>query len=214
MLGVRPDAGGSATVAALARAGLLEPAPGLPGCSVPARPVQMAHTLVHGIGQHGFWPASYSLLRMLADLIDLGFHGEADAPLAERAVRLVARDVAPEEAEAVRGLCQALALGEEIEEVSAPGSAALLRHILAGRLDAGYAAALRLSLFREQPSDRRPVVRMVRTALSALFLSRAQIDAVYGRPRHPLGYLGRRLARPFDLLRRLWTYTRARRLKL
>jgi hypothetical protein len=214
ILGVRPDAGGSATVAALERAGLLEPAPGLPGCSVPARPVQMAHALVHGVGQHGFWPASYSLLRMLADLIDLGFHGEAAAPLAERAVRLVARDVAAEEAEAVRDLCRALAMGEEMEEGSAPAAAVLLRHILAGRLDGGYAASLRLSLFREQPSDRPPVVRMVRTALAALFLSRAQIDAVYGRPRHPLGYLGRRLARPFDLLRRLWTYTRARRSKL
>lgn len=213
--GVRPDGGGSATVAALARAGLLEPAPGLPGASLPAREVQMAHALVHGIGQHGFWPDSYPLLRMCGDLIDLGFQDEAAAPSAQRAVRLVERDVAPAEAEAVRGLCRALAAGTDLLSARGTGGEILLRHILAGRLDRDYASSLRLSLFRSQPSDRPPVVRMVRTAFATVFLSRAQIDAIYGRPRHPLGYLGRHLARPFDLLRRLWSYgARARRLKL
>lgn len=218
--GVRPDGGGSATVATLARAGLLEPAPGLPGVSLPAREVQMAHTLVHGIGQHGFWPGSYPLLRMCGDLIDLGFHDESAAPLAQRAARLVERDVAPAEVAAVRDLCKALSAGEEpageeaAREEREPG-AILLRHILAGRLNADYASSLRLSLFRSQPSDRTPGVRVVRTALAAVFLSRAQIDAIYGRPRHPLGYLGRRLARPFDLLWRLWTYgARSLRLKM
>jgi len=208
MLGVRPETDGSATFAALDRAGLLAPTPGLPDCFLPAREIQMAHVLVHGIGQHGFWPDSYPLLRMLADLIDLGFHEETSAPLAQRAARLVARDVAADEVAAVTDLCRALVAG-----TNPVGSAAvLLRHILAGRLDADYAASLRLSLFRDQPSDRPPVIRMVRTALAAVFLSRAQIDAIYGRPRHPLGYLGRRLARPFDLLRRFWSYgTRALR---
>jgi len=214
MLGVRPDAGGSATIAALESAGLLEPAPGLPGCSLPARAAQMAHVLVHGIGQHGFWPDSYPLLRTLADLIDLGFHQDEAEPLARRAAELVARDVAADEAEAVKDLCRALAAGADLLSAPSPG-AVLLRHILAGRLDADYAASLRLSLFRDQPSDRPPAVRVVRTALATVFLSRAQIDAIYGRPRHPLGYLGRRLARPFDLLRRLWRYgTRSLRLKL
>ena len=208
MLGVRPDAGESATVDSLEKAGLLQPAPDLPGCFLPAREALMAHALVHGVGQHGFWPDSYPLLRMLADLIDLGFHDEAAA---QRAAGLVARDVAQVEAEAVRDLCRALSAGVE----PGVGAEILLRHILAGRLDADYAASLRLSLFREQPSDRPPVVRMARTALTAVFLSRAQIDAIYGRPRHPLGYLGRRLARPFDLLWRLWSYgSRAHRVKL
>jgi hypothetical protein len=241
MIGVRPEGGGSATVAALERTGLLAPAPGLAGCFLPAREAQMAHVLVHGVGQHGFWPDSYPLLRMLADLIDLGFHEEASAPLAQRAARLVARDVALQEVEAVTTLCRALAAGADLPSSPSPvgegpgerawdqperawdqperawdhPGAVLLRHILAGRLDADYAASLRLSLFREQPSDRPPVVRMLRTALATVFLSRAQIDAIYGRPRHPLGYLGRRLARPFDLLRRLWSYgSRAHRVRL
>jgi hypothetical protein len=242
--GVRPAGDRSATVAALERAGLLEPAPGLPGCCVPVRAAQMAHVLVHGIGQHGFWPDSYPLLRMLADLIDLGFQEEAAEPAARQAATLVARDVAVAEAEAVKELCGALAEGtatdghglartgtDASEDLSGPCSSVfvrdrprarlspdgdlLLRHILAGRLDADYAASLRLSLFRDQPSDRPPLVRVVRTALATVFLSRAQIDAIYGRPRHPLGYLGRRIARPFDLLARLWRYgTRALRLKL
>jgi hypothetical protein len=228
MLGVRPDEGGSATVAALERAGLLAPASGLAGCFLPAREAQMAHVLVHGVGQHGFWPASYPLLRMLADLVDLGFHDEAAAPVAGRAAAFVARDVATEEVEAVKDLCRALVDGRDVIPSPSPvgegpgerawdqtSAAVLLRHILAGRLDADYAASLRLSLFREQPSDRPPAVRMLRTALAAVFLSRAQIDAIYGRPRHSLGYLGRRLARPFDLLWRLWSYgSRAHRVKL
>lgn len=210
ILGVRPDGAGSATVTALERAGLLVPAANLPGCFLPAREVQLAHVLVHGIGQHGFWPDSYPLLRTLSDLADLGFHDEAAAPLARRAAGLVARDVSEAEAEAVRELCAALVAGEDLVlsggEGPGEGARLLLLHILAGRLAPDYASALRLSLFRAQPSDRRPAVRLVRSVLGAVFLSRAQIDAIYGRPRHPLGYLGRRLARPFDLLIRLGTY--------
>lgn len=212
--GVRPDGGRSATVAGLSRAGLLEPLPGREGCFLPAREAQIAHVLVHGIGQHGFWPGSYPLLRMVGDLIDLGFHGESSEELARRAAGLVARDLAPAEARAVRGLCRGLAAGEDL--VASPTQeGVLLRHILAGRLDADYAAALRLSLLRSVPSERRPAVRMAKTVLGAVFLTRAQIDAIYGRPRHRLGYLGWRLARPFDLLSRLWRYgARARRLKM
>lgn len=212
VLGVRPDGAGSATVATLERAGLLAPAPDMPGCFLPVREAQMAHALVHGIGQHGFWPDSYPLLRTLSDLADLGFHEEAAEPLVRRAVGLVARDVSPEEAEAVRELCAGLVAGEDLTSEKSP-AALLLRHILAGRLEPDYAAALRLSLFRAQPSDRMPAVRLVRSVLGAVFLSRAQIDAIYGPPRHPLGYLGRRLARPFDLLVRLGSYG-ARTLRL
>lgn len=216
VLGVRLDGGASATVESLARHGLLRPLPGLPdSCSAPAAEVLAAHALVHGIGQHGYWPASYSLLKMVADLIDLGFH--ADEALAGRAAALVARDVSAGEAAAVRSLCAALAAGTDLLAGGDPSSpaAVLLRHILAGRLDAGYAASLRLGFFRSQPSDRRPAARFLRSVFGAVFLTRGQIDAIYGPPRHELGYLGRRLARPFDLLRRLSRYSaRTVRLRL
>jgi O-antigen ligase len=198
--GVRLAGGGSATHEALARAGLLVPLPDFPGlCSAPAPEVQAAHTLVHGIGQHGFWPASYSLLKMIADLIDLG-------SLTDRAAGWVARDVAADEVAAVRRLCARLAAGEDPAGGWDAPEETLLRHILAGRLDPGYERALRLGLFRSQPSDRPPARRLARSVLGTVFLSAAQIDAIYGPPRSRLGYLGRRLARPFDLLLRLGRY--------
>ena len=90
------------------RAGLLRPLPDLPGrCAAPPPEVLAAHVLVHGLGQHGYWPASYSLLKMVADLIDLGGLdlGGADPG---RAAAWVARDVsAADEAAAVRRLMPA-----------------------------------------------------------------------------------------------------------
>lgn len=204
VLGVRLDGIASATAEALEGRGLLAPVPGMAGrCFVPSREVQAAHTLVHGLGQHGWWPDSYPLLKMVADLIDLGLH--EDENLARRAGGLVARDVAASEAEAVRRLCAALALGSDLT-TGETGEAVVLRHILAGRLDERYAASLRMGLFRTQPSDRPEPVRLARSLLAAVFLTRAQIDAIYGPPRRPIGYLARRVARPFDLLVRLVRY--------
>lgn len=199
LLGVRLDGGSSATYEVLDRHGLLVPLPDFPGrCSAPAPEVQVAHVLVHGLGQHGYWPSSYSLLKMVADLADL----EA---LTERALGWVERDVSAEEAKAVRRLCARLAAGEDPAGWQGPEET-LLRHILAGRLDPGYERALRLGLFQPQPSDRSRPVQLARAVLGAVVLSDAQIEALYGRPRSRLGYLGRRLARPFDLLVRLGRY--------
>jgi len=46
-------------------------------------------------------------------------------------------------------------------------------------------------------------------AARALVLTDAQIDIVYGPTRSRLGYMGRRLARPFDLVRRIVRYAAA-----
>ncbi|HEV2843368.1 MAG TPA: nucleotidyltransferase family protein, partial [Thermoanaerobaculia bacterium] len=203
--GVRIGGGASATLAALDREGLLVPLPDQPGrCSAPVPEVQAAHVLVHGMGQHGYWPASYSLLKMVADLLDLG-----DEALTPRALAWIGRDVPAGEAEAVRRLCLRLVAWEDPASWEAPEET-LLRHILAGRLDAEYGRALRLGMFRPVPSDRPRPVQLARSVLDAVFLTDAQIDAVYGRPRTRLGYLGRRLARPFDLLFRLGSYGLAR----
>jgi len=197
--GVRLDGAASASFAALDRAGLLRPLPNLPGrCAAPLPEVLAAHVLVHGLGQHGYWPSSYSLLTMVADLLDLG-------ELTDRATAWVGRDVSAAEAAAARGMIGRLAAGEDPTGWHGPEEE-LLRHILAGRLDPEYAGALRLGLFRPQPSERSRPVQLARVVLGAVFLSDAQIDAVYGPPHGRLGYLGRRLARPFDLLRRLGSY--------
>jgi hypothetical protein len=138
---------------------------------------------------------------MVADLIDINALGKA---LTDRAAAWVEKDVPAAEAEAVRRLCACLVAGEDPPKDS--DEETLLRHMLAGRLDPDYEKSLRLGLFQSQPTDRSRPVQLARTILGAVFLTDAQIDALYGRPRTRLGYLGRRLARPFDLLLRLGRY--------
>jgi hypothetical protein len=206
LLGVRVAGRSSATVEDLDRAGLLVQLPALPGrAAAPLPAAAAAHALVHGIAQHGWSPAAYSLLKMVADLVDLGFAGPAGGTLAGRAAAWTARDLAAGEVEAARKLCAALAGGADLAgwEESTAGEALLLRHALAGRLDAGYELALRRGPFRAQPSDLPPAARLAHAVAGTVWLSRAQVDAIYGPQRGALGYLGRRLARPFDLLARL-----------
>jgi hypothetical protein len=198
--GVRIEGGSSATWETLARGELLDPLTGWPGrCSTPSVEVLSAHVLAHGLGQHGYWPSSYSPLKTVADLIDLG-------PITGRAGAWVSRDVPEEETAAVRRLCSRLAAGEDPRAGWDAPEETLLRHLLAGRLDPSYEKALRLGLFRAQPSDRPRAVQLAHAVLGTVLLSDAQIDAIYGAPRHRLGYLGRRLGRPFDLLLRLGRY--------
>jgi hypothetical protein len=237
LLGVRVAGKRSATAEDLDREGLLQALPALAGhtAAVPEPAVAAAHALVHGIAQHGWTPHAYSLLKMIADLVDLGFAGPAGPELAGFAARWIARDVAAEEVEAARRLCTALAAGAGPAEsagatraaMAAAGAArtagaaggdlaawetsrapeaALLRHALAGRLDPGYEESLRLALFRRVPTDVPEAVRLARAVAGTVWLSRAQIDALYGPPRRRLGYLGRRLRRPLDLLARLGRY--------
>ncbi len=202
--------GRSATYEDLARAGLLAPLPGWPAaCRLPAREALAAHALAHGIAQHGFAPDAYGLLKMLGDLVDLGM----DEALAERAGALVAADVAAVEVAAARRLAAALAAGEDLGPRLAAGAApgepageiVLLRHALAGRLDPRYRAAMKLRR-RPQPGDGPRALAAARAVWDAVFLSRAQVAAIYGRPAGRWGYLGRRLARPFDLALRLAAY--------
>ena len=217
-LGARPSVrlgGRSATFEDLERAGLLAPLAGWPaGCRLPSPEVLAAHALAHGIAQHGFAPDAYSQLKMVADLIDLGGL-DGTSPSAAGVAALVAADVSAAEVDAARRLAAALAAGEDFaarlaapEEVA--GEVALLRHALAGRLDPRYRAALKLGL-RPQPGDGPRALAVARALWSTIFLSRAQVDAIYGRPAGPWGYLGRWLARPFDLAFRLVAYGRAAR---
>lgn len=209
MLGVRVAGKRSATAADLARLGLLAPCPRLPGrAAVPVPAVAAAHALVHGIAQHGWSPAIYSLLKMVGDLIDLGVAGPEGAALAARAAAWTAGDLAASEVAAARRLAQALGAGADLAGWDAlqTGEALLLRHALAGRLDPAYESASRLGLFRRQPSDRPEAARLARALAGTVWLSRAQVDAIYGPPRHRAGYLGRQLGRPLDLLARLGRY--------
>jgi Uncharacterised nucleotidyltransferase len=213
--GVRLAGRRSATLPDLSRADLLVPLPDVPGRTFrPAPALAVAHALVHGLGQHGWWPRSYALFKMVGDLADLGLGGPEGEALAATAGAWIAADVPPAETAAMRRLVQTL-VSEPAADLAGWGSspepaALLLRHLLAGRLDPGYERALRLGLFRAQPSDRPAPLRLARTLFRTVFLTREQVDALYGPPRGGgWGYLGRRLWRPIDLAGRLARSSRA-----
>jgi hypothetical protein len=177
---------GFATAEELAERDLLRsPTGALHGCWVPSRDVLGAHALVHGIAQHGLSPRSYPLMRMLADLVDLGWgapgHGEAAAAAADLTARHVSRD----EREAVLDLCRRLRAGEALPDrlTRRAGPAhRLLGHVLAGSLDPSYSDSLKLRALGSGPSlSPRPLV-WLREAGRALFPGRARMEALHGEP--------------------------------
>jgi hypothetical protein len=218
VLGVRPGGSGggrSADFDTLDRAGLLRPVgpeAGLPGdVRLPAPEVLAAHCLVHGLVHHGARPDAYPAMRMLADLVDLGIAGDGGEALARRAAELTAADVTAVEAAAVAGLCRRLAAGAGALWTGGDSpEARLLDHLVGGVFDPAYRDALRLGSLAPL-SDRGRLRRVLAEAAGSLWLTRGQVDAIYGRPAGRWGYLGRRLARPFDLLGRLLRYARAAR---
>ncbi|MEP7012003.1 MAG: nucleotidyltransferase family protein [Acidobacteriota bacterium] len=192
----------SATLDALLDAGLTVTCAGLPGAAVlPSLDVLAAHAAVHGLGQHGFEPNAYPALRTFADLIDLGWAGPGGRECAARIAPWLAEDLSEAEIGALVDLCAELAAGTARPDDDGPASL-LLRHAIAGRLDPGYANALKLSLLAPRPSERTPLARKLAALAAALWPSAAQLDAIYGRSSSPWGRLGRRLFRPVDLLRR------------
>ncbi len=206
ILGVRPLAGSgdrrSATLDALLDAGLAVPCAKLPGTVfVPSAEVLAAHAAIHGLGQHGFEPSAYPALRTFADLIDLGWGGTAGRECAARIAPWLAEDLDAAEMDALVALTAELAAGTARPNGEGPSSI-LLRHALAGRLDPGYAATLKLSLLARRPSERAPMGRKLAAVAAAIWPSETQLDAIYGRPAGWWRRLGRRLFRPFDLARR------------
>jgi hypothetical protein len=195
-------------------AGLCEPAPSLPtGCFIPVEDVLLAHVLVHGVGQHGLEPRSYPPLRMLADLHDLGFGRQRSGDLLAGRFRWIADDVSREEAAALAALVDRLGTGDDPQDVisAGDGPAIMLRHLLAGVLDEDYRGSLKLARMTDLlPGDGR-FRTAARTWWRTLWLSDAQVEALYGPPRSRWAAIGWRLWRPFDLLMRVVRAVRAGR---
>jgi hypothetical protein len=101
-----------------------------------------AHLAVHALEQHGHRPSTYPLLRALADLADLSDHYDGD--LAGSAAPFLAESLAGDEIDAVFQLATLLAEGNSPEPANPThrGAETLLRHIVAGTLDADYRASL------------------------------------------------------------------------
>ena len=84
--------------------------------------------------------------------------------------------------------------------------------MVAGATDPGYCQGLKArSGFLVTVSDLPPLVAELSSIWRAVFITRRQVEEIYGAPRTRLGYLGRRLARPFDLALRYARYLRAHR---
>lgn len=204
-----PEGGGAATAGALRDAGLLEEeGPGRTGSGegprVPVRDVLLAHAVVHGVAQHGLEPGGYPLFRMVADVVALG--GRVSD--VEGVRRWIAGAVSLEEVEGTLSLAERLAAGDaSLFDAGGPVTAdvVLLRHFAAALLDEDYVRSLRLR-WPVSSRGRRGLSAWARGAWEAVAVTDAQIDVLYGPPRSRWGYVGRRVLRPFDLVRRAARY--------
>ncbi|MCK6684968.1 MAG: nucleotidyltransferase family protein [Thermoanaerobaculia bacterium] len=169
---------------------------------VPVDSVLFAHLVVHGIAQHGGSPGSYPLFRLVADVADvLDARGRGSF---EGVFGLIERDVSREEFDALLELVERLCAGNWKAGLT-PQAKAILDHFIAGTLDSEYRDALRLS-FDTIPTDQPAWLQRAESVWRAVVLTRGQIDSIYGPPDGNLGYLGRQVWRPLDLLGRLWRY--------
>jgi hypothetical protein len=203
--GVRFDGSKSANAQELISRGFVIQAPGFSeDCHLPADAVLLAHLLVHGIAQHGMAPGSYPMARMLADVQDLG----AGADEIEAASTMIERDVSRDEVEAVVTLVRRLETGEDPSTivVSEDNAGSMLRHILTGTLEPVYAKSMKFGTLTAKPGDKARFAALSQSLWRAVFLTRGQVDILYGTPRSPLGYWGWRLWRPFDLVLRAVRY--------
>jgi hypothetical protein len=179
-----PGRGSFAGFDSLESMGLLEQPGGWPaGVRVPKPGLLAAHAAVHGVAQHGFAPRSYPLMRMFADLVDLGAAARAD----DRARPLAGALSAAEWMELERA-CQGLVAGR--------AAGPLLAHAVFGALDDAYAASLRLRALGSVPSTLPLPAAWLREAWRALFPGRERIAALY--PGEPAAAF----KRPFRLLAR------------
>jgi hypothetical protein len=197
-------AGRPATFESLDRAGVLR-AHVPSGFLVPQRHVTAAHLAVHGLVQHGWGPQSYPLFRAVCDLADLGIAPAGS--LVAGACRWTAGALTPEEFGALARLAARLRSGDDTSlfEPSDEPDHLLLRHFVAGALDADYQQSLRLRSF--EAAARRG--GLGRELLRAAWPTSAQLDLLYGPAVHPASRFLRRLRRPLDLAFRAVRYARA-----
>ncbi len=178
------------------------------GSFAPEHAILAAHALVHGVAQYGLSPDTYPWSRFLADLQDLGAGTAGWHEVRDSVLPWIARDVALEEAGAVTDLMERLGRGEDPMEVAAgvDHAAAMIHHLVAGVTNEDYVRAMHLTRQLQGPSDTPRWRRLVSDGWRTLWLTRPQVDKLYGVPSSGLGYWGWRLWRPFDLVGRAWRY--------
>lgn len=203
--GVRFDDRSPATADQCLDRGLLIEAKMLPsGTLLPVESLLVAHLLAHALSHHGRAPESYPPFQLLADLQDLGFSDPAGRSVARDSVAWVASEVSGEEVSAVIDLLRRLSAGEVSTAImsTASDSSTMLRHWIAGSLEADYSQSLKLGRRLEVKPGRNRLLQIASSGWQALWLSNHQVEILYGKPRTALGYLGWRLWRPIDLVGR------------
>ena len=170
-----------------------------------------AHALAHGLQQNRSTPQSYSLLRMLGDLLDLR-RLAPNAPLleSERYVSLPLRALCS----TADRLCGSLEDGlfDGLDFDGTPQQT-LLWHCLAAGLDSRYMAQLRASGFADKLRSGANARELLRYVSGALFPPQHELDAIYGPAQSKVVRLRRRLQRPFEVTLRAarhWTRWRER----
>jgi len=196
----------SATFDDLERLGLLERGAEVPeGSFLPVKKVLVAHVLVHGLVQHGPAPESYPPFRTVADLIDLGFgDGEEPLPASFQLDRLDS-----EATETARKVVRRLRQGFTPNFLAGetPPSR-LLRHFVVGATDERYREALKANpRYLVALSEKSAPLAALSALFHALFITRPEVDAIYGRQKSSAGYLFRQVTRPVDLVSRAVRYS-------
>lgn len=174
---------------------------------VPSKDLLAAHLLTHAVGQHGSRPDTYPMLKILGDLQDLGMSGRGGEEFCDRCAPWVLDEISREELDGIVELLNLLETNVLPSEITATDSNAssLLRHVIAGLSDDDYRLSLKYSRSWEKSGDGGRLVFSLQGLIRAVFLTRGQIDLIYGTQKSPFGYLFRQLWRPFDLVGRTWS---------
>lgn len=161
----------------------------------------LAHALAHGLAQHGYAPAGYPLLRMVADVSDLAPRLPTGAR--ERVLRGLAPAVPADEVLAVFHIADALVEGRIASLWTGnQGTSRLLRHMVLGPFDADYARGLKLQGALHELRGSRSLGALREYARSTFALPEADVPRIYGD-----GAAGNeqrlKLLRPFDVAWRI-----------
>ena len=210
--GVRVGAERWATLDELLAADLCLPAPGAgAGAWVPRPPLLAAHLAVHALEQHGHRPATYPLLRAVADVADLAA-GEGAEELQSGARPLVRESLADDELAALFTLASLLGEGRlpAADRAQEAAAGALLRHIVAGVGDPVYRRSLAIDHTAGRLRQAREDGELMRYISRKLRVPGDEPAAGSEKPARDPGSVGRKLMRPIQLAARFAAAAAAR----
>ena len=208
--GVSLDGKSWVSFADLVSGGGAEPLPAAgPAVFVPTREFLAAHAIAHGFFHHGTVAIGYQLLRVFDDLAALGGLEGTDDEFLAGPGRWMKRGLTREEIVTILRLGRRLARGENVAADLPPTpESRLLEHVARSAGDPLYRKALRLRSFQLLGgTGHNRLWTFLGNSWHVTFLSRQQVDAIYGRPKHDWVYPVRQALRPFDLVLRVARYS-------